>query len=294
MSLIRVLKTAAATLTRTFYVDETATDLADPPTVTVKRLDGTPVVTGTAVDAPGSGVYTYTLPGGPAAPTSATWQLDELVVSWTGTLAGAVVTLTDIVEVVGGYFFGLAEARASDNTLNDPVKYPTALLADKRIEVEQECERICGRAFVPRFARATVDGAGTGTLLVPHRDVRAVRAVSIDGTAVTGSALTAVKPTAAGTLERTDGARWPAGTRNVVVEVEHGLDAPPADLQNAAMRRLRSLLNATRSGIPDRASSFTVTDGGTYRLAMPGRHKTGIPDVDAVYEAYSARLPGFS
>jgi hypothetical protein len=27
-------------------------------------------------------------------------------------------------------------------------------------------------------------------------------------------------------------------------------------------------------------------DGGTYRLSMPGRFSTGVPDIDAVYARY--------
>src|SRR5438128_3225201 len=121
MSLIRVLRSAAAVLTRVTYVDETPTDMTAPPTVTVIRPDGTVVNSGTAAHPGPAGTYTYTLPGGPSAPGSATWQLDWLTVTWTGILAGGTVTMTDTVESVGGYYFGLAEARASDNSLTDPV-----------------------------------------------------------------------------------------------------------------------------------------------------------------------------
>jgi hypothetical protein len=45
-----------------------------------------------------------------------------------------------------------------------------------------------------------------------------------------------------------------------------------------------------RSGIPDRVTSYTAVDGGSYRLALPGAYATGIPDVDAVYSRYSRRM----
>ncbi len=44
-----------------------------------------------------------------------------------------------------------------------------------------------------------------------------------------------------------------------------------------------------KTGIPTTASSFTVADGGTYRLDLPGAWKTGLPQVDAVYARYSRR-----
>src|SRR3954471_16562759 len=140
MAVTRVLRTAAATLARTFYVDETLTDETGTVNVTVTRLDGTVVGASTAATHVSSGLDTFLLPGGLTSPTSATWQLDHLDVTWSGVLAGATMTLVDRVEVVGGYLCGLAEARASDSSLADTVKYTTAMLAAERVVVEQECE----------------------------------------------------------------------------------------------------------------------------------------------------------
>ena len=58
------------------------------------------------------------------------------------------------------------------------------------------------------------------------------------------------------------------------------------------MVRLRTVLNIPKAGLPDRTTSFTVADGGTYRLDMPGAFKTGIPSVDAAYARYSRRTTG--
>jgi hypothetical protein len=38
--------------------------------------------------------------------------------------------------------------------------------------------------------------------------------------------------------------------------------------------------------------SFTIADGGTYRLSLPDEYKTGIPDVDGPYARYSRRARG--
>jgi hypothetical protein len=295
MSLIRVLRGAAATLTRTIYLDEAAADTASPPTVVVTRPDGTVVASGTAVDAPGTGNYTYTLPGGPTGPGSATWQLDLLRVSWTGSIGGATVTLTDTVEVVGGFLFGLAEARASDPSLANTTTYPTSLLAAKRLEVEVECERICGQAFVPRFGRAIVSGDGSGVVVLPHQQIRTVRAVQyLNADVWTTLDVVADFSIIPGSIVVHDYSYFPFGYSNIVVEYEHGWDSPPPDLVDAALMRLRSLLNRPRSGIADRALSQTTEFGTTIRYAMPGRDRTGIPDVDAVYESYTATVPGFA
>jgi hypothetical protein len=88
-------------------------------------------------------------------------------------------------------------------------------------------------------------------------------------------------------LRRTDYTWWTEGLANVIVEYEYGLSAPPRPLKEMSLVRLRTLINKHRSAIPDRAESFTSVDGGTFRLSMPGRFTTGIPDVDAVYLRYA-------
>lgn len=282
MTLVRVLRTAQVVLSHTFYVDETPTDATGAVTYSVQRLDGTVVASGNA-SGPVSNVYTVTVP--------AQSQLDTLTVDWTGTVAGAAVTARDVIEVVGGFIFGLAEARAQPPTL-DTTRYPTARLAAKRIGVEQECEEICGQAFVPRFARVTLTlppGTTRTALRLPHANVRALRALTVDGTAQTLTGL-GVSPagvlTGSSWLGRSDG--------SVIVEYEHGMDYPPEDLKDACMLRLRSRLSQGDTGVPQRALSFSVQDGGVYRLSTPTGKKTGIPDVDGVYERYTLDRGGFA
>lgn len=291
MSLIRVLRTAQQTLKRKIYADETLTDPIAPPTVEVTRLDGTVLHSGTATDEPGDGTFSFALPGGPTFPASVTWQLDTLRVTWTGTIGGAVLTLPpDYVEVVGGFLFGLAEVRAKRPPL-DATKYPAEELAARRIEAEQDCEKICRTAMVPRFIRRQLTGNGRRDLLVPDQNPRVLRAVTVNGTAVGLSGATLNE---SGVLTRV-GAVWPAGAP-VIVEYEHGLDYPPERIRSMAMVHLRQMLNETNSGVPSNAISFTVQDGGVYRLATPGKDRTGIPEVDAVYERYGelAGVGGFA
>jgi hypothetical protein len=276
MSLVRMMVTSKVTVTHVFKADEQPTDAAGAVTATVQRLDGTAVASGTATHgAAGSGAYSWDV-------TRAV--LDSLTLDFSGSVGGSTVTARDYVEVVGGFLFDLGDARSD---LGIPASVTSAKLAQKRIEVEQECERICRRAFVPRFAREVLSGNGTERLGLKNSEIRAIRSVTVNGVAVTGSDLTAINYTDSGVLTRPDGVLWPAGVKNIVVEIEHGWDYPPEDLRDANMLRLRSLLPRARSGIPDRATSFVNDNGATYRLSQPTKDTTGIPDVDGTYLKYA-------
>lgn len=294
----RIATNAPTTLTHTWYVGETATDPTGTPTYTIVDANGTAVASGNATVVGGS-------TGQTTAPLAAQTMLRLLTVAWTATVAGSTRVETDQVEVVSGYYFTLAAGRGSDASLADTSRYTTTALDTARTEVEQECETICDRAFLPRYARAVGDGTGTDELLPRHpeagrsvADVRTLRRIAVaptvDGTFtdLTAAELAAVAVGADGTLRRTDGQVWTAGWSNVVIEWEYGLTTPPQDLVRAALIRFRARLNLHRSSIPDRAASFTVADGGTYRLSLPEAWRTGIPEVDAVYERYSRRARG--
>lgn len=287
MTLVRILRTAQVVLSHVFYVDETPTDATGAVTYSVKRLDGTVVASGSASGPAPTGTYQVTVP--------AQSQVDALTVDWTALVAGATLTARDNVEVVGGYIFGLAEARAMPPVL-DTIKWPTAKLAQRRIGTEQECEEICGRAFVPRFARVsfTLDTNAnnllTSKITLPHIHVRALRAATVSGVTQSLSGLTVSD---SGVLR---GLSWAAVNTGTVitVEYEHGMDYPPEDLKDACMQRLRTRLAGGDTGVPQRALSFSVADGGVYRLSTPSGRKTGIPDVDGVYERYSIDRGGFA
>lgn len=280
MTLVRVLRTAQVVLSHTFYVDESPTDATGPVTYSIKRLDGTVVGSGSATGPAPIGTYTATVP--------AQSNVDILTFDWTGVISGSTVTARDYIEVVGGYIFGLAEARAMPPVL-DSLKYPTAMLARKRISVEQECEAICGQAFVPRFARVSVP-AGRATLTLPDINIRVLRGITVDGVA---QSLTGLAVSESGVVS---GGYWASRTPQpaVIVEYEHGWEYPPEDLREAAMLRLRSRLSMGDTGVPQRALSFSVADGGVYRLSTPSKQRTGIPEVDGPYERYTCDPGGFA
>lgn len=294
--LTRIAKNTAGTLMTAFLLDETPTDSSTAVTYAVTDATGASVASGTATHGT-TGIYSFVLPGQTA--------LSRLTVTWSATIGGSATTTTTYAEIVGGFFFTLAVARNSDDVLADTEEYPTADLVAGRLEVEVECEHICDQAFVPRYDRVVLDGTGTDKLVLQHsqpgrsvasvRTVRSVKmAASPDGTFVdfTAGQLAALDVASDGTLVRTSGDIFTEGRGNVIVEFEYGLDRPPADLVRATFTRLRTVLNTPKSGVMDRASSFTVTDGATYRLDMPGAFKTGIPAVDAAYARYSRRSTG--
>ncbi|MCW2768468.1 MAG: hypothetical protein JWO11_4427 [Nocardioides sp.] len=297
-TLTRIQKNTAGTLRHTFLLDETPTDSSTTVTYTVVDAVGAAVTNGNAtLVSAGTGTYTFTL--------AAQAALKACTVTWTGTISGATTTQTTYAEIVGGFLFSLAEGRGSDATLADTSKYPAADLVAARLEVEAECETICDRAFVPRYERVVLDGTGTDEILLRHSDptrsvaeVRTVRSVKMaaraDGTFVsfTAAELAALIVTGDGTLVRTSGDRFLENRANIIVEYEYGLDRPQPDLVRAALTRFRTQLNVNKSGVPDRASSFTAADGGTFRLDMPGPFKTGVPTVDAAYGRYSRRSTG--
>jgi hypothetical protein len=278
----RILRTAPVTLTRVFTVDEAATDAAGAVTVAATRGDGTTVAGSPFTAAHASlGTYTFTLPGQAV--------LDRITLVWSATVAGAAVALTDYAEIVGGFLFTLADVRHNYGSLANTAKYPTAALAEARTKVEMEAERICRQAFVPRYGRAVCSGNGADRIYVPHDLVRAVRSASIGGVALTGTDLSGLVGTDTGSIVRPAGI-WPAGVHNIVIEYEHGRDAPPPDLADVAMSRMRTFVTRGTSGLPARTQSFTTSDGATYRLSVADRFHTGDVDVDAGYARY-ARAP---
>lgn len=281
----RILQGRAATLTfnNTDFNGVTA-DAVGTMTVGIVGLDGTEILAaGSATTHGATGVYQRALT---AAQTA---DLNQLTVTWTDSGGGDTVTTVDIV---GGYYFSVQEARASDQTLGGQAAYTDADVIRVRQEVEEECERITGRAFVPRFARAILSGRGTSYVFLPTGDLRSVRQVLNDGTALTGPEIAGLVLTEHGAIMHDTGV-FTLGFGSVVIDYEYGWDSPPADLKRAALTRLRHRLNMAKSGIPDRAVSFTQEGGGTFSVATPGMRgaHTGIPDVDEVYDAYALNVP---
>lgn len=298
MSELRVLRTSKATLSRSFYLDEVATGATGPVTVAITRLDGTAVESGTATVGGDGVTYSYTFGGRDV--------VDRLAVSWSATVGGdAVILDQDVIDVVGGFYFGLSEVRQIDPVLTNATKFPTSTLIQRRIEVEDECEEICRQSFVPRFCRETLSGSPhTRHLRLKWPNLRKVRSLSVNGVAWTQDQLDAVGPNPLGTIRRSQSwgwfygtpeyePAWPWGQGNIVVEYEHGLDSPPATIVRGAKLRMKSLLLQNQSPLPDRAERLATTEVGVVTLATESLWSTGIPSVDACYAKYPSPRPDF-
>jgi hypothetical protein len=286
VSLYRVLRTAKATLTRTFYLDEVATDASGVVGVSVTREDGTVVQAVNASGPSAAHEYSFTFQGSDS--------LDRLDLTWTATVGGdAIILDQDVIEVVGGFFLGLGDIREKiDPVFKDTTRYATQDLIDRRVEVEDEFERICGQAFVPRFERETLSGPEyCRPLKLRWPRLRRVLSVKVGGTAFAASTVNAFGADPLGLLRYDGGWRW--GVGNIVVEYEHGLDRPPADIVRAFKLRMKSFLLTSRSPLPDRAERIATTEVGLVTLATAGKEQTGIPEVDAALERWRSPRPGF-
>lgn len=269
----RYLTGRAVTLTHKFLNDESVlTPATVTVTVTREASPGTPVFTGTASQA--SGVYTVSpglLPEG------------VYVAIWDGSTA----IDTTVFEVVGGYLFSIPELRESDEDLDDPARYPTADVKQKRRVTEWEFQTITGRSFIPRTATVRLLADGSDWVWPGVYDIRkVVSAKGTDGVSV----LDEISVDDIGGL--TGFGCLPRGV--YTLEIAYGFTFVPEDIKRVGMLRSRYHLMSEKSGIPDRATSFQPVDGGTYTLSTPGVRgaHTGIPEVDEVLRNYTYEILG--
>jgi hypothetical protein len=274
----RVVRGAVATLTV-----ELADGNGDPVTVdgvtveVVRDADATVFVASTAATDLHGGVWGVDLP--------AQTVLGALTATWTVGDS----TMTTTAEIVGARLFTPAELRRSDPSLADATKVTAADIADVTAEVEDEFARICGVSFIPRGA-VEVLSPRPWWYETPFRHLLVHPKVNVDTVAaVVDNTDIPVEVTPAGEVT----VPWPWQQRRHPVHVayEHGWPTVPADVRRAALLRARHRVNSVRSGVPDRATSFASSDGGTFTLTTAGRggSETGIPDVDAVLRRYDMR-----
>lgn len=261
----QILQNAEATISNTWYEDG---DPVDPGAVTVdiSAVDGTPVVTDGPVTGGGPAARSYTLSPEETAP------LGALTVKWKSATQGI---RTTYVEVVGGFYFAIAELTAEYSDLDDPAEYTPQKIAKARKAVEDLIERETHFAGVPRAKLFTFSGSDRRDLMIPVHYFRRVISGKIGADPLD---LATVQLDGLGVYRDLT---WPAGHRNVALLVEHGLDSPPEALREAAM--LLAYHKLTGDPLDDRTTALQGNDGRIELLATPGRHGsiTGIPDVDA-------------
>ena len=284
----RHLAGAPATISSTINNSNGDPDLTvTAATVTIVRGDGTTLVAATSATQGSDGAWTYALTGPQTA------QLDYLTATWT--VAGITRAVT-VHEIVGGFYFTLTDARAADPSLASATYSDGQLLAARR-EVEDEFERLTGVSFVPRYRRIRVgpnqiNSIYARQLKLPNGMVRRIRSVRVmfpdqTYTTFTDRQLAALVVNDSGIVSRTDSSIfYPGPAYSYVFEYEHGYDICPSDVRRAAITRLRMRANMGKNAIPDRATSFSIDQGGTYRLDTPDERKLGVPEIDAVLDRY--------
>jgi hypothetical protein len=290
----RILRGATASLTVTLRnQDGDPADAGGTLTVQVQKADGTDLLAaGSSTTNPaGTGNYTRSLT---AAQTAST---ETLTATWTD--GGDSSTRVTVHEIVGGFYFSVGDARLFDPTQLRSERYNNDRLIEARRQVEDEFERICNVAFVPRFRRARLSGNGQTCIMFDDPMVRTVRTVRVYDSATTYSTFTSAQLAALGgenmrrgLVERLDGNTWTWGESNIVVEYEHGFDRPPEPVRQAAFRRVVQMLSLAKSAIPFNAISYTPDTGVTYRLSTPSDRRTGDPEIDAVLARHSFNYPG--
>lgn len=287
----RILMDTAATLRVTFYADEAPVDATGTVTVTVTGDNGTVVVPATAAaDGTGTGVYELVIDD------TVTADVDKLTATWVGTIAGKQQTIRTTYEVVGGFYFNLAELRAMDS-LSDTTKYPTAKLARERTRIETLIDRAVGTSFVRRYRRHLADGRASRELQLPDSYVQGLLSVAVGGVAYEPSVLAGLVVYSGGIVRHAAGGYFASGYRNVDVRFAAGAYSEvPEDLRDAALMAARTHLLEARSGIPDRAMSITNEFGNINLASASANRPTGLPEVDAVILGYRDQLyiPGIA
>ena len=299
MSLQLTANAGPYSLTKTWYVDGTATDVG---AVTIGVTDGngdTVVASSTATTNNADGTYTYSL----ADQTN----VDILKATWTRSDTSA--DLVDArVEIVGGVLFTEAQARAHDSSaMSNTTTFTDAMIADERTRITDDLEQWTGRSWIRRYCRAEFAGTGSRTLYMVDgnprladgtrlnrpgrlRDIVQVLSVTVNGTSVsTGNVVVD-----GDRLIRTDTA-WSSPTAsnplNVVVEWEYGVEPSTNGVDRIGLLLLRDRLVA--SAVPDRALSYS-DELGTIRYVQPGgpmNNRTGLPEVNAWVQGNDVRFP---
>ena len=274
-------------------IDDTG-EPADPgtATVTLTRADGTVLATAAATSGTGTAARTYAI----TQAVSAT--LDRLTAAWQ---VGGVTVATTEVDVTAAPWFSNAELRAAEPGLVDSIKYDAAKITAARLQVEAFFERITHRRFVLGYDFRTLAGNPSRDLVLPAVEVRTVRSAALfdDPSATAVETLTAVEcaaipPAPGGVITRYTNhwyARW------VKIGFEHGFIAPPADVKRQAMRLCRELLMATKSQLPDNATSWQSSEmGWSAVLVTPGVRgaHTSIPAVNECLDAWTFEEVGIA
>jgi len=243
---------------------------AEGATCTITRADGTVVATGRATT-----IDDATDELNCELTTAEAVTLDVLTAAWT---LGGTVRATTHHRVVGGFIYSLTALRERRGLES----FPTATLLAERDRITDLIEEHTGLVWCPQFDIEEFIGHGTYRHVMVGRPVRTIRSITIDETAVDLTSADIDVDPVSGVIS----GAWFCGLCSI--GVEHGTDAPPADLRDAALTASADRLLRSSNTISARARSITNDMGITQQLSYAGEdHPTGLDEVDAVIVKHS-------
>jgi hypothetical protein len=273
----RVLVDTAAVASVAFQEDGATVD-PGVVTVTITREDGTVLETDDATDGTGAAVRSYEL-----SAATHTGELDELTLVWESPTKG---TLTTYLEVVGGFHFTIAEARALA-PLSNTTTYAVASIVAARTVAESALEDECGVAFVPRYFRTKVDGSGGFDVLLEPRPLTITEVIvgassASAGTTLSGDELDDLELYEDGRVYSPT--RWTWGRRNVQVKGTRGYPSLPPYVKQASLALAKQILVDTP--VDPRTVSMANDSGAVQLFKEDGAFS--LPAVDRVVSLYGA------
>lgn len=221
-----------------------------------------------------------------------TANLDKLLVTVTATVDSLATKQVVAIDVVGSHFCTIGALR-EEPKLDDKSRFPDALIAEIRDEVESYVEEAAGRSFVPMFGSERHIGDAGNTLVLRHNAVRELVSVTVDGTA---QSLTNFELLLGDQLHAKGGFPF-LNAEPVVVNLEHGEDRPPVKLVREVKKAIRGELLSRGAQAPRDLLWEQTADGNTVRYSTPdfnaGRY-TGNLSLDAAINAYKSVVIGFA
>jgi hypothetical protein len=273
----RILVGSLSAVARVTLKDQDGTRVAATGALTanLQRCDGTVLATGRATAAVSgfTGQYTVALTAAECA------TLDIIEVTW---IDGSTTRATTFHRIVGGFLFGVDDLAASAGLTG----VETADLLRARDWITDVIEKNTGTAWCPTYDVEQFNGRRCFHVL-GQRPVRTVRSLTVDDVA---------QVVADVDVDEASGVISGVGmSGRCVVGFEHGYDAPPAELRDAALEGARDRILRSSSGLSDRIRSVTNDLGVTQQFSYPGPgHPTGIDSVDAAIRAHDHRLVGMA
>jgi hypothetical protein len=229
----RALVNAPYTLEATVLSGTDPTDPSpDSATITVRRADGTAIITDSGTNNTGTGTFARTLTSAQMA------LLDTLTAEWTVTVGAETTVLRTYVEVVGGYLCPLTDLAAEFAQQSGEVDADyDRRLGQIRTTAEQRLENECGQAFVPRYSYERNRRVSNRRIRLGWPNLREVRSLDVDGYEY-GSAVDALTFGGSEMLAVGYGSYATVG-------YEHGHDFPDERVRNAVVLAAREMFAST-------------------------------------------------